>query len=564
MNKNYLIKETDMKPTFLQKSDYFSMAAVLLVLLVACLIISPKEMFWNDELYSWYLLSDPSFRNMWQAFGDKINNTPPLYFILGWIWAQVFSASELSLRLFSSLGIGVAFVLIWITLRRYYAFLPVAVALISVFCTSELILQQNTEARMYGLFLATAALVFWMYDQLCRQEVLSNRLLILNFLVHAAFVNTHLHGLFFSGAILCAIVFRDILASDFRIKVYLTVVLGWLTLILYIPAFMVQSDAGRPRSWMPEPLLQDLTILLPISNTFVHLLAIVVVVIIGLIPLAFSKKERPNPSPISWKEDPRIHLILFALAVLLVPVGVWLISKVSRPIFFDRYFMPTLIGWAILLTHMNTLLFANLKHRILLPTRWPKILGPLVHKGPLVLLMVSCFVMLIRPIQKALIQKENKVIFGEDYFPKGYEDLPVVCQLAGIFPVYMAYSEHRDQYFYVLDHDAAMEEASGPFGFQEYKHMDALQRNYGNYFKDQIIESEDFLNRFQKFLVLDYRDFDKACPPKAEKGLKETATLYNLHCPQWLEKRILPNPAYKIEVLVQNRHLSYILVERVE
>jgi hypothetical protein len=553
-----------MGTNFLRKEDYFAMAAVLLALLAACLIISPKEMFWNDELFSWYLLSDPSFANMWQAFGDKINNTPPLYFILGWIWAQVFSASELSLRLFSSLGIGVSFVLIWVTLRRYYSFLPVVVALISVFCTSELILQQNTEARMYGLFLATGALVFWMYDQLCRHEIPTRRLLLLNFLAHAAFVNTHLHGLFFSGAILSAFVMRDFLSSKYRLKVYFSIMLGWLSLILYIPSFMVQSDAGHPRSWMPEPLFQDLVILLPSSKTFVHFLAIIGVVFISLFLLAFSKKERPHPSPVSWKEDPRIHLIIFALAVLLVPIGVWLISKVSRPIFFDRYFMPTIIGWAIVLTHMNTLLFKNLKNAVSLPTRWPKLLGPLVHKGPQILLIIICILMLIRPIQLALVQKENKVIFGENYYPEGYEGLPVVCQVAGIFPVYMAYSNDRERYFYILDHDSAMESESGQFGYQEYKHWDALNRNYGSYFKEQIIESDEFLKRFQKFLVLDYQDFDKACPPMAENGLKETATFHNLHCPQWLEKRILGNPSFKAEVLVQNRHMSYILVERVD
>jgi len=564
MNKKNLITESGIKSSQLQKIDYFFMAAVVLVLLAACLIHSPKKMFWNDELFSWYLLSDPSFRSMWQAFGDKINNTPPLYFIVGWIWAQVFSASELSLRLFSSLGIGTAFIVIWITLRRYYAFLPVAVALVSVFCTSTLILQQNSEARMYGLFLATAAWVFWVYDQSCQQEMPSNRLLVLNFLAHAAFVNTHLHGLFFSGAILCAIVFRDLNTSTFRFKIYLSIVLGWLTLILYIPAFMVQMDAGRPRSWMPEPLLKDLAILLPSSNTFVHFLPIVLVIFISLLPLLFPKIEKASPDPPTGQGKDRIDLMLFALAVLLVPVGVWLFSKVSRPIFFDRYFMPTVIGWTIMLTYMNSLLFANLKHRILLPAGWPKMFEQRVHKAALVLLMATCLMMLIYPIRLALVQEENMVIFGEDYFPEGYEGLPVVSQVASVFVESMAYSVHRNRYFYVLDHDAAMVSESGQFGFQEYKHLDALKRNYGPYFRGQIIESEDFLKRFQRFLVLDYRDFDKACPPKAENGLKETVTFYNLHCPQWLEKKILPNPAYKTEVLFQNKYMTYILVERVE
>ena len=45
-------------------------------LTVSCLILSGSKTFWNDELFSYYLVSDPSFRGMLAAFADKINNSP--------------------------------------------------------------------------------------------------------------------------------------------------------------------------------------------------------------------------------------------------------------------------------------------------------------------------------------------------------------------------------------------------------------------------------------------------------------------------------------------------------
>src|SRR5215813_7515086 len=51
-----------------------------LFLTLACLALSRKRFFDNDELYSYYLLSDPSFRHMWASFNDSINNSPPLYY----------------------------------------------------------------------------------------------------------------------------------------------------------------------------------------------------------------------------------------------------------------------------------------------------------------------------------------------------------------------------------------------------------------------------------------------------------------------------------------------------
>src|SRR5881397_2483501 len=112
-------------------------------LIASCLIVSPKKSFWNDELYSYYLLADSSFVHMLRAFHDKINNAPPLYFLLGWLWSRMFGAGELSLRLFSCLGIGVAFSAVWVALRRTFSFTATSIGVLAAFCASPLVLAQN-------------------------------------------------------------------------------------------------------------------------------------------------------------------------------------------------------------------------------------------------------------------------------------------------------------------------------------------------------------------------------------------------------------------------------------
>ena len=79
-----------------KKLEYLVPILATLSLITACIIVSSKKFFWNDELFSYYFLADSSFGHMMVAFHDKLNNTPALYFILGWLWAIVFSASELS------------------------------------------------------------------------------------------------------------------------------------------------------------------------------------------------------------------------------------------------------------------------------------------------------------------------------------------------------------------------------------------------------------------------------------------------------------------------------------
>ena len=129
------------KNIFIQgKWEYVVPALAITSLVISCIIISSKKFFWNDELYSYYFLADQSFTHMLGAFHDKINNTPPLYFLLGWLWARVFGSTELSLRLFSSLGMCIACVTVWITLRRTYSFWSASIGVLSIFCTSSLIL----------------------------------------------------------------------------------------------------------------------------------------------------------------------------------------------------------------------------------------------------------------------------------------------------------------------------------------------------------------------------------------------------------------------------------------
>jgi hypothetical protein len=65
-----------------------------------------------------------------------------------------------------------------------------------------------------------------------------------------------------------------------------------------------------------------------------------------------------------------------------------------------------------------------------------------------------------------------------------------------------------------------------------------LQRNYAEYFSNHIIPSDDFLEMNHKFLVLDSLEYDKSCTLDRTWG--------DFNCPQWLEKRILSNPLYKL------------------
>jgi hypothetical protein len=559
------IIKIDIMPNFRKYlKEGFFLGTLLVSLISSCIIIGGKKIFWNDELYSWFLLSDPSFLHMWDAFSDQINNTPPLYFLLGWPWAQLFGDSEISLRLFSAIGICLALIVVWVILRRFYSFWPVAIGLALVFCTSHLIQEQNTEARMYGLFLATASLTLFMYDLLCRTQVPGKNLLLFNFLGHAALINTHLHGAFYSGALLLSLMAYDYFFKKMRVKVYLTIIGAWLTFLLYLPAFIVQIGVSKPRGWLPEPMPVDLMNLYFGRNNFFNPITLILVFLIAT--LGYILIQRPKNDFVLIKEKPSEpkHLLLAAFAWVAVPLGVYLISKFMQPIFWNRYFLPTGLGIVIIIVHnINPIIKKmgidrEVPWKVSVFRKEP--IGNLISLLTLILFFLA--IMWI-PMKRSISFRDNPRLAESSSLLKTHPELPVVCQFSYYFWENLFYDPQPEKFYFILNEEGAMAGRSGMFGAQEFKHMTAILRNYPEHLHDQVVESEFFLSRFDRFIVMDYPVYNKACPEKV-KGLDQAKHWENVHCPQWLESKILNNPEYKIIEIEQNEFITFLLVEKVK
>uniref|UniRef100_B8HMN2 Glycosyltransferase RgtA/B/C/D-like domain-containing protein n=1 Tax=Cyanothece sp. (strain PCC 7425 / ATCC 29141) TaxID=395961 RepID=B8HMN2_CYAP4 len=534
--------------------EFWILGLLITSLLISCYLISAKKYFWNDELFSWYFIADHSFSHMLAAFGDRLNQTPILYFASGWVWARIFGASELSLRLFTSLGFCLAAVVSWLTLRRSYRFWPATIGVLTVFCTSKLILSQNAEARMYGLFVAVCSLGLFLYDQLSRQLIVSRSVLFCNLVVQAAIVHTHLFGLFYGPAILLALILNDRLqwgwaALQKRIRIYASFFIGWLSLVFYIPAYLIQTEAGKPHSWIPQPTIRDLTDFFAFHNPFLRLtipLAILLIAglqvfIVGTLA-ASTDQAWINPNS---QSTPKFSLLILACTFLFVPVFTWCVSLSIRPIMFDRYLMPTLFSWVILVAEMADRLIFNIgsisSNNFHHSFRWFPRLSYILF--PLILVTYLVF---------------QPIIYGA-YFPAGqapdledntygHYNLPIVIQSSDWFLERRFYSLQKERYFFILDRELAEQEASGLFGLQEYKHMEAWNRRYPAHFAGHVLTSQDFLQQYPSFLVITRSDYRSKCSYKVT-GANVAIDWNTIHCPQWVAQRLLNNPNYQVKSL---------------
>jgi hypothetical protein len=169
-----------------------------------------------------------------------------------------------------------------------------------------------------------------------------------------------------------------------------------------------------------------------------------------------------------------------------------------------------------------------------------------------ILLSGLAAILLINPIRYAnSFSKEQLPGLNDKEY--GYRQLPIVVEFSHDFVKRYHYSPQKNRYHFVLDWQAAVDSESGLFPPQEYKHLDALKRNYNEIFQENIIQNDDFLNKFDHFLVLNYFDYDKKCTlePRSE----------NFYCPRWLEMRIISNPHYKVQVIGDIDSSRLLLVE---
>lgn len=114
--------------------------------------------FWLDEAYSVVALRG-SLGDVWHAV-NTTESTPPLYYLLGWVWTQLFGTSEAGLRSLSALA-GTALVpAVWLAgrelLDRRAALIAAALT-----ATSPLLVWFSQEARAYSLAVLLCALAFW-------------------------------------------------------------------------------------------------------------------------------------------------------------------------------------------------------------------------------------------------------------------------------------------------------------------------------------------------------------------------------------------------------------------
>ena len=332
-------------------ASYWPPVLAIVSLLGSCILWSARKMPWGDECFTYFEVREPSPMHLYRAAQHLGGAGMPLFYLTAWPWAHLFGLSPLSLRLYSSVGICAALVTLYLTLRARFtapaAFLGVSLAMLS----NYILLQQNAEARTYGLYLFLAALSIAAWLRVAENQQPSGKMLLALCLSQAGLVLGHVLGLMFGAMMLTALVISDRLRSNLRPKVYFCHAAGWLALLLWLPAILASAAVAKPHGWNVKPRFSDLAAQLSFHSfigPFVgHRIGFLIAFLLGIgcigvlifsEAVALKRSDRP-PCP----------ALILAFSLLLVPLILFVVSRTITPIFVPRYLLPASFGIAILL-----------------------------------------------------------------------------------------------------------------------------------------------------------------------------------------------------------------------
>jgi uncharacterized membrane protein len=201
-----------------------------------------QQSLWYDEAVTALRVLHPSLSATLSGV-VHIENTPPLYYLLEWIWTRALGTGVFALRSLSA-SAGVATVLVGWAIGRQLGTRATAVALAAITAINPLFVWYSQEARAYELFVLLAAVAFLFFLRARERPTGTN--LAIWAVASALSLATHYFAAFLIAPE--ALLLLQAPSRDRRLLVALAVVATATTAAALAPLALAQG--GRGTSWI--------------------------------------------------------------------------------------------------------------------------------------------------------------------------------------------------------------------------------------------------------------------------------------------------------------------------
>jgi 4-amino-4-deoxy-L-arabinose transferase-like glycosyltransferase len=179
------------RPALLPRRELLALAGITVLAAVLRFATLDVQSFWFDEAATVGVL-DRSFGGMLDAI-PRGESTPPLYYVLAWLWSRPFGLGEVGLRSLSAL-LGTLTVPVAFAAARELCGSRVGLWVAALAAVSPFLVWYSQEARSYALLVLLGALAVWLFARLLREGGARNAALWA--LVAALALATHYFALF--------------------------------------------------------------------------------------------------------------------------------------------------------------------------------------------------------------------------------------------------------------------------------------------------------------------------------------------------------------------------------
>jgi 4-amino-4-deoxy-L-arabinose transferase-like glycosyltransferase len=162
-----------------------------------------RQSFWIDEIITVELVSKPLIDMLRALPGAE--STPPLYYVLAWLWSQAAGVDEAGLRSLSAL-VGTLTIPVCYAAGRTLVSHRAGVIVAALSAVSPLLVWYSQEARAYGLFVLLGALSFLYFSRALADP--STRHLVLWATASSLTLLTHYFGAFLVGVEALVLLYR--------------------------------------------------------------------------------------------------------------------------------------------------------------------------------------------------------------------------------------------------------------------------------------------------------------------------------------------------------------------
>ncbi len=329
-----------------------SLVLIITISLITSLFFKEKWL-WMDEVLSYTLLADPSLRHANDALVSGMDANPHIFVNLYWLIGHGISLNPQFLRAVTIVIFAGAMALFFRYITRLIG-TPVTnfVLMTVIISLTYLNLTLSTQIRAYALFLLIGCGYFITLHRLITSP---NRVSLL--LMHTGLglllALTHNFGLFYLAASGAFMLGLWLWSGDRRyglvVGTHGLILLNWF--ILWYPDFAIQTEAGKPHSWIPLPtvssffhtvgeLAPSFSAKLEHTPTFAFLAVLRFALLVGL--FLYIALPRLKRGFVAFRQDRAFSFYLLSGFIYVAVIVIALVvSLLHTSVFLSRYFWPS-------------------------------------------------------------------------------------------------------------------------------------------------------------------------------------------------------------------------------